>query len=223
MTRPLRIEYAGAVYHATSRENARSKISHDENDRETFTEILAILVDKEHYLLELSRYVVLNPVRARLVGLSDQWPWGSYRATAGLEKVSGYLMVDWILNLFGNNRKAAQGHYRTFVCAGIQSTSPWENLQGQILLGDKGFVDRCKSLLREKETIKEIPRHQHYAGRPSLQEIFQDTPVTQKQARNEMVNDAHLKHGYTLKEIADSLSLHYSTVSKIMQRVEVRK
>jgi len=46
MTRPLRIEYAGAVYHATSRGNARTKIYHDENDRETFTDILAILVDK---------------------------------------------------------------------------------------------------------------------------------------------------------------------------------
>ena len=122
-------------------------------------------MDKEHYLLELSRYVVLNPVRARLGMLPEQWPWGSYRATAGLEKVPEFLTVEWILNLFGANRKGARKHYRTFVCAGIQNTSPWEDLQGQILLGDKGFMDRYKNLLQEKETIKEIPRHQRDAGR----------------------------------------------------------
>ncbi len=44
----------------------------------------AIIVQKEAYLLELARYVVLNPVRAGMVGTPDQWPWSSYRATAGL-------------------------------------------------------------------------------------------------------------------------------------------
>jgi len=75
--------------------------------------------------------MVLNPVRARLGMLPDQWPWGSYRATAGREKVPAYLTVDWILNLFGSNRKAAREHYRTFVCAGIQNTSPWEDLENR--------------------------------------------------------------------------------------------
>jgi putative transposase len=43
----------------------------------------SILVDKDNYLLELSRYIVLNPVRARLVESPDKWLWGSYRVTAG--------------------------------------------------------------------------------------------------------------------------------------------
>ncbi len=286
MARPLRIEYPGALYHVTSRGNARGHIYRDEQDRENFLQILstivkryhwlvhayclmdnhyhllvetpdanlskgmrqlngiytqiynrkyhqpghlfqgrykAILVDKENYLLELSRYVVLNPLRARCVEHPEQWKWGSYRPTAGLEKVPDYLTVEWILGLFGASRKAAQKHYRMFVRDGIHGTSPWEDLQGQILLGGQGFVDRCKSLLQEKETIKEIPRQQRYAGRPSLQEIFQDTLGTQKQARNEKVYDAHVKYGYTLKEIADSLSLHYSTISKIVQGMEEKK
>lgn len=44
----------------------------------------AILVEKESYLLELSRYIVLNPVRARMVRAAKDWPWSSYRATAGI-------------------------------------------------------------------------------------------------------------------------------------------
>src|ERR671924_2148265 len=44
----------------------------------------AIIVQKESYLVELARYVVLNPVRARMVRSLAEWPWSSYRATAGL-------------------------------------------------------------------------------------------------------------------------------------------
>lgn len=43
----------------------------------------AILVQKESYLLEVSRYIVLNPVRARMVRSAGDWAWSSYRATAG--------------------------------------------------------------------------------------------------------------------------------------------
>jgi hypothetical protein len=90
----------------------------------------AILVDKDNYLLELCRYVVLNPVRARLVELPEHWEWSSYAATAGLKKVPEYLSVDWILGLFGTNRTTVQTHYRKFVKGGINRKSPWEKLQG---------------------------------------------------------------------------------------------
>jgi len=46
----------------------------------------AILVDKESYLLELSRYVVLNPVRAKIISKPEEWKWSSYRCTAGIKK-----------------------------------------------------------------------------------------------------------------------------------------
>ena len=41
----------------------------------------AILVEKDSYLLELSRYVVLIPVRAQMVNDTADWPWSSYRAS----------------------------------------------------------------------------------------------------------------------------------------------
>jgi hypothetical protein len=50
----------------------------------------AILVQKEAYLLELSRYVVLNPVRARMVREAADWPWSNYRATAGMSPVPDF-------------------------------------------------------------------------------------------------------------------------------------
>jgi len=68
----------------------------------------AILVDKESHLLELCRYVVLNPVRARVVEEAKGWPRSSYLSTVGLKPVPGYLSVDWILGPFSAERDGAK-------------------------------------------------------------------------------------------------------------------
>ena len=62
----------------------------------------AILVQKESYLLELARYIVLNPVRAQMVRAAKDWPWSSYRATAGYKEPVKALRVDWILSAFAS-------------------------------------------------------------------------------------------------------------------------
>lgn len=183
----------------------------------------AILVDKDNYLLELCRYVVLNPVRARLVELPERWKWSSYAATAGLKKVPEYLSVDWILGVFGTNRGIAQRHYRKFVKEGINRNSPWGELQGQIFLGDDSFIEKIKDLLAGKEAIKEIPRQQHYAGRPELKEIFKRRSSRGERGRNEKIYNAHIRYGYRLKEIADYLGIHYTTVSKVIKEITYKK
>ena len=156
MARPLRVEFPHAVYHLTSRGNARQNIVRDDRDRAAWLAVLdqvierfgwlchasclrdnhyhlvvetprpnvsggmrqlngvytqqfnrrhrrvghllqgrfkAILVEKDPHLLELCRYVVLNPVRAGLVARPERWCWSSYRATVGAAAVPGYLTV----------------------------------------------------------------------------------------------------------------------------------
>ena len=63
-----------------------------------------ILVEKEAYLLELARYIVLNPVRAGMVGNAEAWPWSSYRGTVGIVKKPTFLKPDWLLSTFGEDR-----------------------------------------------------------------------------------------------------------------------
>jgi|SRR5450759_356080 len=58
----------------------------------------AILVEKEAHLLELCRYVVLNPVRARMVESAGQWPWSNYRMTSGQSRPPEWLEADWALS-----------------------------------------------------------------------------------------------------------------------------
>ena len=73
----------------------------------------AIVVEKEAYLLELCRYVVLNPVRAKMVTQPRAWKWSSYRATAGMEEAPPWLTVDWVLGQFARTRRQAHRAYHS--------------------------------------------------------------------------------------------------------------
>jgi putative transposase len=85
----------------------------------------AVLVDNEAHLLELSRYQALNPVRAGLCASPSAWPWGSYRAVAGLAQPPPFLAVDRVLTYFGRDRQRAQQAFRTFVNDAAHSRPPF--------------------------------------------------------------------------------------------------
>lgn len=303
MARPLRIEFAGAVYHVTSRGNGRQKIFLDEYDNRKFLELFgktlerfnwvchayclmvnhyhlmietpdanlsqgmhhlnatfcqahhrrhdtvghlfqgrfkAIVIDRESYLLELARYVVLNPVRAGLVARPEEWPWSSYRATAGLPAPAHkeapsesapaqipppnhapFLTTDWLLAQFGPNRTAARQRYLEFVSSGIGLDSPWPQLKSQLFLGEETFIDKLKDAIPEKTAVKEIPLRQRYANRPSMTEIF--SGLQSKKRRNEAIATSYLTYGYQQKEIANFLGIHYTTVSHVISRQEQKR
>lgn len=62
----------------------------------------AILVDKNRYLLKLSRYVVLNPLKIKnIVKQLEDWPWSSYPARARDAEKPEWLTTDWVLSLPG--------------------------------------------------------------------------------------------------------------------------
>ena len=181
----------------------------------------AIVVDREAYLLELCRYVVLNPVRAGMVKDVGKYPWSSYRATAGLDKAPEFLSVDWILEQFGLDRKSARMEYRRFVKAGMDAEdSPWDDLKGQCLLGDEAFLEKLFPMLKEKIALKEVPRIQRFADRPSLKSILADTAG--REERDRAIVKACLEFGYTQAQVAAGTGLHYSTVSRIVRKGESR-
>ena len=120
----------------------------------------AILVEKESYLLELSRYIVLNPVRAAMVLTAGDWPWSSYRATAGLAEPSGFLTTDWLLSGFGLRKSEAIARYQQFILEGKGQPSIWKLLRNQVFLGSDMFVERAQSLLEKDSMLSEIPSSQ---------------------------------------------------------------
>jgi REP element-mobilizing transposase RayT len=171
----------------------------------------AVLVEKESYLLELCRYVVLNPVRVKGGTKTAAWKWSSYRATAGLASVPEFLSTDWLLEQFGKNRRVAQKRYREFVRDGI-TNRPWDQLKGQIYLGSDKFIERHSAEDRE---LKAIPRAQLHAFKPTLERIFARDGETG-------IGRAYREHGYRLQEIAAYLGVHYATVSRKLKKIERR-
>jgi REP element-mobilizing transposase RayT len=84
----------------------------------------AVLVESESHLLELARYIVLNPVRAGLCADSGDWPWSSYRATIGAVTPSPFLATDWVLGSFGSSYEMARPAFERFVRAALPQAHP---------------------------------------------------------------------------------------------------
>ena len=282
MARPLRIQFDGALYHITSRGNARQGIFVDDEDRSAFLATLgevverfgwichayclmsnhyhllietpspnlargmqllngvytqrfnrrhsrfghvlqgrykAILVERESHLLELARYVVLNPVRAKMVRSVRDWPWSSYRATAGQADVPTFLQVDWILAQFDARRSHATHAYKRFVRQG-RGADVWDALRAGSLLGSEEFVESMRSRLMETPLDQNVLRRERNAARPSLRMLF--AQVGSRNARDRLIHEAVRVHHYKLQEVADHLGLHFSTISVIAKRVGSR-
>ena len=104
----------------------------------------AILVDRDSYLLELTRYIHLNPVRVGIVKDPATYRWSGHRYYIGKEKVP-WLTTDWVLSQFGKEAGRARARYSEFVVEGIGEGRREEfhkgDHEGQ-LLGDDNFVSR---------------------------------------------------------------------------------
>lgn len=275
MTRPLRIEFAGALYHVTSRGNGQADIYLDDEDRNIYLDVLreacerfnwvvhayclmsnhyhllietpdsnlskgmrqlngvytqrfnrkhnrvghvfqgrykAILVQKDSYLLELARYIVLNPVRAQIVRSAKDWPWSSYRATAGFIKAEKWLTVNWILADFSRRKAEAVKLYRAFVSEGRNQPKPWEELKNQIYLGDASFVDDMQCKISPETSLSEIPSSQK-------RQVAKPLAYYEKKHsdRDTAIFKAYESGGYSMKSIGDYFALHYSRVSRIIK------
>jgi putative transposase len=279
MARTLRLEYPGAIYHVTSRGNARRKIYFDAEDREEFLSTLAcvverfawvchayclmdnhyhllietpdanlsrgmrqlngvytqrfnrrhrkvghlfqgrykaIVVERDSYLLELTRYIVLNPVRAKMVKLPEEYVWSSFRPTMGLEPKPACLTTDWIRSQFAKTQAIACERYAEFVYAGIGKVSPWKELKGQVLLGSEAFIQEIAPQLKKNKAVTEIPKFQRKLNRPPLKNLLKGMTES-KTMRNEAMAHAHVEHGYTLAEISKEVGLHYATISRLIK------
>lgn len=171
----------------------------------------AILVEQDAYLLELARYVVLNPVRAGMVGDAGDWPWSSYAATSGAAPSPAWLETDWILGQFGKQRRRTQRKYVEFVAAGVSVAGPWQHLRHQILLGGSAFVERHADTGKPGE-LREVPRAQRRALAPSL-----DSIAKRHRSRDAAMAAAYLSGAYSQQEIAEHFGVHYSTVSRAVK------
>jgi hypothetical protein len=114
----------------------------------------AILIDADCYLLELIRYIHLNPLRARMVADPARYPWSGHRAYLGLASTP-WLTTDVALRLFGNEMGAAREAYRRFVLQGINRSPDRDVLTARRdeprILGDDRFLAGLKLSWRPRD------------------------------------------------------------------------
>ena len=191
----------------------------------------SILVDRDTHLLELTRYVVLNPVRAGAVESPAQWPWSSYLPTAGKVTAPRWLAVDRVLELFGGDPAQARRAYVRFVAEGVGAPAPWRELKGQIFLGSEAFHARMEKLL-SGQPARGVPRRQLGPTRPSAQRVLQavakahgltsaavldrDSPEAFRHAVYLLRRRANL----SLSEVAELAGITIGRVSQIQTAVE---
>ena len=279
MTRPLRIEFVGALYHVTSRGDRREAIYLDAFDREAWLSILgqvcdrfnfvvhsfcqmsnhyhmvvetvegnlargmrqlngsytqyfnrrhrlvghlfqgrykAILVQKENYLLELARYVVLNPLRANMVASLDEWEWSSHSYVLGRRCPPTWLEIDWLLSMFGSERGPALEAYCSFVLQGRGIASPLEDTKHQLILGDASFIAQHQHL-GPPDTHPEASRAQRRSLALSLSDFQQRFPD-----RDEAMARAYFSTAFTMAQIGAHFCVAYRTVSRAVKHFEMR-
>ena len=282
MSRPLRVEYSGAVYHVTSRGNEKKCIFRSERDRELFIYVLrqtiarfhwlchgyvlmenhyhllietpepnlsrgmrqlngvysqsfnrlhqrvghlfqgrfnAVVVDKDAYLLQVCRYILLNPVRAGLIDRPENWEWSSCRALAGMADIPDFLTVNWLRVQFGCAPDKSGKAFLDYIFRGMDEEYPHEALVGQVVLGRKKFIRTIAGKVREKTEMKEIPRQQRYSAGTDLDVIFQ-SGARQGERPETTIYKAYVDGGYTMREIAEYLNVHCTSVSLAIKKHE---
>lgn len=193
----------------------------------------AQLVEGETYLLTVARYIVLNPVRARMVESPADWKWSSYRATAGLERTPAWLHTRSVLDRFDEwDRPIAAALYRAFVAEAIgNADSPWAALRAGLYLGSEGFIERIKTMTRECEWKQEHLKRQQNVGAADINMVAAivaqhfGVSIEEKRCSNELARFAfailaHEEAIATLTALGSLLGLTSSGACRLLERAE---
>jgi len=186
----------------------------------------AILVEIDEYAKELSRYIHLNPVRAKLSETPEEYDWSSYPFYIGVKKPPQWLYTDFILGYFGSKVSIAQRRYRDFVSAMIHRKyrNPLDEVVGSTLLGSPGFITLIKDkFLSGKKPEKELPALKELAEKASMHDIFDEVEsVLGKQPSLSRSVKMFLCQRYTgekLKDIGTHFGIGESGVSQANRRM----
>jgi hypothetical protein len=168
----------------------------------------AILVEFDEYAMELTRYIHLNPVRAGMVALPEEYIWSSYRSYIGLSPAPAWLRQEAILAYFGSSTQSAKQRYRSFVedLLGTAYESPLMKTFGTAVLGTEGFVAMiAETHIAAKGADRTIPGLQAFASRPQPEAILSAVSSVmgenEKLARQVGMYLCHRHSGKKLKEI----------------------
>ena len=187
----------------------------------------AILVDKDSYAKELSRYIHLNPVRAGMVKTPGAYPWSSYNAYIGKSVTHEWLQRNFILAYFGKKAATAQKRYRQFVLAlvGREYESPIAAAKTTLVLGSAEFVQHIKSShLMDQVGSRDLPAlRQIHVGigiETILNLVVEALKSLPAQTRNASIYLCRKHTGEKLRTIGKKFGITDAAVSQVCKRFE---
>jgi REP element-mobilizing transposase RayT len=179
----------------------------------------SLLVEEDEYLLPLSRYIHLNPIRTRqfknveIQSKSDylkKYPWSTYPGYCYLRKRNKNIDYRWLLNTyFGQDNAQDRRQYREYVHHGIEGEieNPFEQVLHQSILGTQSFVKWVKKKLPPKQQ-REIPSLTKLQRHISVEHIIEEVArAGQVQTEDLLDRKTRLKE---LRQMAMELSYRYS-------------
>jgi putative transposase len=185
-----------------------------------------ILVDKDEYCKELSRYVHLNPVRAGMVKAPLEYPWSSYRYFVGRDKKPKWLTTEFVLGDFGGEGKRGFKKYREYVERGVNKEldNPLKKVIASTFLGGKEFMDRIKREYLGKKEIdrRDLPALKKILIGPSLKSI--EKAVIKGVGRSHplfkkiCIYLSYQHSGLNLREIGEYFGMQRSAISQLSRR-----
>ncbi len=195
------------------------------------------LIEEKGYFLEVSRYIHLNPVRAKMVTSPEQYRWSSFRGYQRANRTVPWVMYDRVLKEFGTSSSLARRAYTRFVRSGIENPppSPFAGALEEILLGSDAFIARIRRLLDDRSPDPSIPQLKQIRARPSLEKIVlvvgedfgQDTQTWSPGRRSDDASRAVAAYlarrcfGYPAREVAEALGYRSaSSIPRAVSRVE---
>ncbi len=113
----------------------------------------SVLIEAEDHLHVLTRYIHMNPVRAGIVRIPEEYRWSSYRDYLGIRKCPKWLDVKQTLEMFGRFEKEQRKEYRNFVKMGEEG-NPLQEMSFGAILGTVQFVKRMREKLRNRKPEK---------------------------------------------------------------------
>lgn len=186
----------------------------------------AILVERDEYAKELSRYLHLNPVRAGMVARPEAYPWSSYGAYVGVCEVPSWLVRETVLGDFGGEGRDGEGRCQGFVEAGLgqELEDPWGKVVASTVLGGPGFLEWVQErFLKARSKVREVPAVRKLCDRPRIEVIraaseryLREDP---RRARRVAVYLCHRTTGLRLREIGAAFGMSDAAVSQASRRV----
>lgn len=284
MGRPLRITYAGAHYHVTSRGNEQKDIFKSRRDREQFLSYLessvtrygarvhayclmtnhyhllletpegnlpevmrhingaytnyyntkrkraghlfqgrykAILIEADEYMMELSRYIHLNPVRCGLSEKPEAYLWSSYMDYVGTRPAPSWLCTDMVKERFGDSKS-----YRQFVeeILGKEYESPLQQTAASTLLGSESFVQEIMAChLDGKQVERDVPAIRELSKSRKIEMILENVRGICGDVRLEQKVGIYLTHrhsGARLKELSAYFDKKDTAIAQTTRRLK---